>query len=282
MNEQFKLAPPLAEFVRRLSLVAALTALTPVLLLIIELPSRVVSVELLGAPLMVRLDVNVLLMLFLPTVVVTGADWSLRSHPEVQQGQVPFLFPFWIAPGMAAFALALILARLDTWAVWLAALLTGVVAIVALIAAEYVTVSPTQPSYPLARLLVSGVNYVIALGAFTLIYATRERTLVTATGMLAVAFLLAVDLLGSYGGGAKWTVLHAAITALLVGQATWAMNYWNLSAWGAGVLLLAIFYTATNLASLSVRDGLTLGALLEYGFVAAVAVIAALILRDLR
>lgn len=270
------------ELTRRLSIVAALMALTPVLLLVIELPSRTVSLPILGAPLIVRLDVNTLLALFLPTVVIAGADWSLRSHPDVQRGQVPFLFPFWIAPGLAAFALALILVRVDAWAVWIVILLLGVAAITGLIAVEYATVSPMQPSYSVARLVVSSVSYAIALGAFTLIYATRERSIVTATGAMVVAFLLAIDLLGSYSSSPGRAVLYSAITALLVGQATWAMNYWNISAWSAGVLLLALFYVTTNLALFDLRGELSREVLLEYGLVVFVAVVAAVVLRNVR
>jgi hypothetical protein len=105
----------LSTFGNRLLTLIALLALMPVLLLVVELPTRIISLNFLGSPLSITLSADTLLIVFLPALTVAGADWILREHPEVQSGRIAFLFPFWVTPGLVALALAILLTRLTTW-----------------------------------------------------------------------------------------------------------------------------------------------------------------------
>lgn len=154
-----------------------------------------------------------------------------------------------MAPGLAALALGLLLTRIPSWLLWIAALLIGVILIGILVQAEYLTISPHAPSYAVARLTVTGLSYVIAFGLFTLIYSTRTRSILSASGISLVAIALSLDLLAPHIIGLKPAVLYAAIIGWLVGQATWALNYWNVSNWSAGVILMTLFYVTVGLAA---------------------------------
>jgi len=266
----------------RILVLVALLALTPVLLLVIELPTRNASLTFLGSPLSINLTTDSLLIVFLPVLTIAGVDWVLRDHPDVQAGEVPFLFPFWMAPGLSALALALLLTRLTSWPTWIAALLTGIVVLGLLIVAEYHTISPNAPAYPLARLAVTGLSYLIAFGLFTLIYSTRERSAITATATFLVAATLALDLLAPHIIGLRQATLFALIVGWLVGQATWALNYWNISNWSAGVLLLTTFYVSVGIAQQHFQERLTRGVLVEFAAVTLVALVMAWQLAGVR
>lgn len=266
----------------RILVLVALLALTPVLLLVVELPSRNLALNFLGSALSINLNADSLLILFLPVLAIAGVDWVLRDHPDVLAGEVPFLFPFWMAPGLSALALGLLLSRLNSWPLWIAVLLIGVVVIGVLVVAEYATISPNSPSYPIARLTVTGLSYLIAFGLFTLIYATRERSVITATLTLLVAIALSLDLLAPHIIGLRQATLFAAIIGWLVGQATWALNYWNISNWSAGVLLLTLFYVSVGIAQQHFQERLTRSVLVEFGVVTVIAVVVAWQLAGVR
>lgn len=266
----------------RILVLVALLALTPVLLLVVELPSRNASLSFLGSPLSVNLNADSLLILFLPTLAIAGVDWVLRDHPDVRAGEVPFLFPFWMAPGLAALALALLLTRLTSWPVWIAALLIGSIGLGVLIVAEYHTITPNGRGYPIARLTVTGLGYLIAFSLFTLIYSTRERSAITATGALLVATALALDLLAPHIIGLRQGTLFAVIIGWLVGQATWALNYWNVSNWSAGVILLTVFYVSVGIAQQHFQERLSRGVLIEFAIVTCIALLVAWRLAEVR
>ncbi|HEY3290106.1 MAG TPA: hypothetical protein VGK87_08275, partial [Anaerolineae bacterium] len=150
-------------------MLVALIALVPVALAVVELPTRSASINFLGSALSITLSTDSLLLVLMPVLTCAGVDWVLRGHPDVQAGEIPYLFPFWIAPAFAALMLSWMLTRITTWPLWIGVLLLGVIAIAILIFAEYVGLSPYARGYAVARLALTGVSYAIAFGLFTLI-----------------------------------------------------------------------------------------------------------------
>jgi len=67
---------------------------------------------------------------------------------------------------------------------------------------------------------------------------------------------------------------------MILGEITWALNYWPLTGWTGGAILLIAFYLIAGLILAQVRAGLRRRDILEYGSIAAVAfAIVALSLR---
>jgi Protein of unknown function (DUF5656) len=266
----------------RLLTLLALLSVAPLLLLLIDLPPRGFQFSLLGAPVFINITADTLLMTLLPVLAVTGADWLLRDHPSVQRGELPFLFPFWVAPGLAALALAIVLSAIESWPVWIVALVIGVIAIAVLLHAEFVTLTPGAPGYAGARLIVTALTYVIGFALFTAIYAQRERTAISAVEMMLVGFVLAMDLLAPQLIGLRTASLYAAIITFILGQATWAMNVWSISEWSAGVLLVAIFYVSIGLVQQHLQGSITRTVLAEYGAVSVLALVVVAALAGAR
>jgi len=222
------------------------------------------------------------LLVLMPVLTCAGVDWILRDHHDVRAGEIPYLFPFWVAPAFAALTIAWLLTRISTWPLWVAVLLLGVIAIAVLSFAEYVALSPYARGYAVARLALTSVSYGIAFALFTLIYSARERSVVSATLTTAVAFGLALDLMAPHIVGLGTAGTFSLVVGLLVGQSIWALNYWNVSNWSAGVLLLAVLYVMIGLAQQYFQDRLTRSVLLEFGGVAAIALFIAWQLAGVR
>lgn len=257
--------------VNRIMTLLAMIAITPALLLVVDLPARNFVFNLLGAPVNLQLTADTLLLAMVTVMTVAGVDWVLRDHPEVRRGTIAYLFPYWMAPGIAALTLALLLTRADSWPVWVLLLLVGVVMIGTLIYAEWATLAAAT-SNARARLAVAALTYVVAFALFTVIYSQRERTLLSASGVALIAFLLSVELLTPHRFGLFNVALFSLVIAFLLAQAMWAMNYWNVSNWSAGVLLVAMFYVLIGLAQQHFQKALSRAVLIEYALVSLVAV----------
>jgi len=180
-----------------------------------------------------------------------------------------------IAPVFAALALSLLLTRIPTWPLWIVVLAIGVVMIGVLVFAEYVSLSPNARGYATARLVLTGVSYAIAFVLFTHLYSARERSIISATLTSLVAAGLALDLMAPHIIGLRTAAVFSGIVGFVVGQATWALNYWNISNWSAGVLLLTVFYVLIGLAQQYFQDRLTRGVLIEFAVVALLALVVA-------
>ncbi|HRA52673.1 MAG TPA: hypothetical protein PLQ83_03405 [Thermoflexales bacterium] len=266
----------------RTFVVAALIALAPIALAAADLPARRLQTAFLGSALTVTITADSLLIVLMPVLACSGADWLLRAHPEVRAGEIPFLFPFWIAPAFASLALAVLLTRIPNWPLWVLTLAFGTVLIVVILTAEYVGLSPGSRGYALSRLALTAVTYAIGFGLFTLVYSARERSVVSATLTFVIAAGLALDLLAPHIIGLRSAGAFALVTGLVCAQATWALNYWNVSNWSAGVLLLAVFYLLVGLAQQHVQDHISPMILVEFGVVLAVALFAAWQLAPVR
>jgi len=151
-----------------------------------------------------------------------------------------------------------------TLPIWLGGVIVFGIIIGLTVSAEYASVHPDAPNYGMARLALNVLAYLLAFVLFVMIYQTRTRSLVTGTLTLLVATLLAVDLLGVAEVRVGRLLPFAGIVGLIIGESTWALNYWQISAWAAGLLLLLIFYVSVNVAYQHLLERLNLSTLVEF------------------
>ena len=260
----------------------ALVALAPVALKVVELSSRLLTVTFLGSALSVTLTTNSLLIVMLPALVCAGTDWVLRVHPDVQNGKVNFVFPFWVAPAFAALLMALLLTRIPVWPVWVMALISGVVMLGLLVLAEYSVISAQDSGYAVARLALTAITYLIAFGLLALVYGARERSVISATLTFVIIFGLALDLMSPHIIGLRQAGIYAFVAALVTAQMTWALNYWNISNWSAAIILLAVFYALIGLSQQHYQDRVTGPVLVEFAVISSIAILAAVMLANVR
>jgi hypothetical protein len=59
----------------------------------------------------------------------------------------------------------------------------------------------------------------------------------------------------------------AGAVGLIVGESTWVLNYWQISGWAGGLLLLLIFYVTVNVAHQYLLERLKTSILVEFAVV---------------
>ena len=261
----------------RLSVLVAVLLLGNVLFQFIELPEQVWSLQPLGSPLEIHVTGSWLLATLMIALVCTGTNLILHDHPRLTEYPGRPIYVSWILPGAMAGLSAYLLESAPNWPLWVGGLILVGIGISLTISAEYAAVSPDVRNYPVARLGLNVVAYLLAFSLFTIIYHSRTRSLVTATLTLLTAALLALDLLSVADVPFRRVVLFAGIVGLITGESTWALNYWQVSAWAGGLSLLLIFYIATNVAHQYLLERLNRAVLVEFAIVAVVVLIIALL-----
>ncbi len=262
----------------RLSVLMAVLLLGSVLFRFIELPEQVWKLQPLGSPLEIHITGTWLLITLMVGLVCTGTNLILHDHPYLEEHPKRPIYISWILPGVVAGLSAYLLARASTWPVLMGELMLVGLSMSLVISTEYNAVCPDTPGYPLARLALNVLAYLLAFTLFAIIYHTRTRSLVTATLTLLATTLLALDLLSAADVRFRRVLLFASIVGLVVGESTWALNYWQISAWAGGLFLLLIFYIAVNVAHQYLLQRLSLSVLVEF-IIVAIVVLAIVLLR---
>jgi hypothetical protein len=109
----------------------------------------------------------------------------------------------------------------------------------------------------------------IAFALFSAIFAPKFRSILSATAVLVASGLISAELLRGAGRPASHP-LWVAVIALVLGQATWALNYWVLGALAGGAILLLIFYTVTGIVRSHLNETLAPSVLTEHLAVAGI------------
>ncbi len=251
--------------------------LTNVLFQFIELPGEVYRLRVLGSPLEIHASETLLLVTLVVGLATTGTSLVLHDHPLLREHPERSAAICWILPGVMAGLWAYGLTLASTVPIWVVGLIVFGVSVGLTIRAEYATVHPDAPHYATVRLALNVLAYLMAFLLFVLIYQTRTRSLVTGTLMLFVATLLAVDLLSVGDVHMRRVLLFAGIVGLIIGESTWALNYWRVSAWVGGLVLLLIFYASINVAHQHLMERLGLTTLIELTAVTAAVLLVVLI-----
>ncbi len=272
MPGMFEKHPVLIPGRQRLSVFIGVILLSLVLTQFVKLPTRSFTFKVLGSELGLELSADWLMAILLAGLVCTGTDALVRTHPRAHELELRYTFVYWILPGLLGLAAARLLSQAPTQLVWAAGLAATAVMFVIVLVAEYTTVDALAPSYPQARLFLNVFAYAIAFVVFNLVFQTRGRSLVTATAMLVIAFALALDLLWGTRAETGRVALLAGVVGVILGQASWAMNYWQISTWSGSIVLMLIFYVMTGLAAQHLQGKLARHVLIEYMAVALVGI----------
>ena len=255
----------------RISQVVSLTLLGLVAYFLIELPNRAIELTFLGTPLTLEISQRWLMALLLGGLAATGTGSIVRAHPQANRWPSGYMLAFMLLPGLLIILITLLLPlftiNLVWWVVGIAA--SGLLLWLTVLA-EFHTVDPRDRWYELAHLWLNLVGFAVAFGFFILIYQTRARSIVTATAMAAAGGLLAASLLRAGPAQIGRTWLYALVAANVMGQSTWALNYWRVAPLTAGFSLVLVFYLLVGLAQQQQLGRLTRRALVEFATVATI------------
>jgi hypothetical protein len=253
----------------RLSVFIGVIVLTPVLIRFVNTSPRTISFAVLGSPVSFEMTGTWLTTVMLLAMTCMGANAVIRAHPRMLQPHPPRAFTFWILPGLAGLNAGILLAKAPTWPIWWAGLLLTGSVIALIVLAEFATVDPDVLGYARSRLILNIVAYALAFVSFTLIYGTRWRSFVTAPAVSGVGFVLAFELLNTTEVPMRRAALYGLLTAILLGECAWALNYWRLASLAGGLIMLLIFYTVVGIAQQILLSRLTRRTLAEFAVVGA-------------
>lgn len=263
----------------------------------LALPARAIETEVFGSPVTLTITANTILGAVLAALAASGTEAVVRAHPRalyaparerglaraaalglprlgdsVGAAERPALLPgrrwvFWGLPVALIVVSVLLMPLAPTPVYWVLGLLVTGAALGLSMAGIYYTIDPFQPGYRRARLGLNALTYAVALLLFLVVYRTRVRSIVSATEVLLVSSLLALELLRGSERPTILVALYAGIIGLILGQATWVLNYWRLDSLTGGLVLLVMFYDAVGLAQSAIQGRVRRRVLLEYGLI---------------
>jgi len=251
----------------RLGITVSLVVTGLLLAIVAPLPSYDLPLLVLGSDLNLRFSGTVQLGLLIVGLVWTGVDGIMRTHPLVQGRSIPYRFTFLVLPTMLAMAGLAVLTNLSWWGYQIAIILATAAALTVAIVCEFRTIDPQDPRHRPARLLLNATVYLAAFVLLAAIYASRARSVLSASGVLVTSFFLALELLRVEGDQTARTWLYAAITGIGMAELTWALNYCAIDARTGGAALLLAFYGITGLTQQHLWGRLTRRVALEFGIV---------------
>lgn len=261
----------------RLSVITAVIVMAYALARVVELPSRELSLELFGSKLGFELNGQLMLLIMVAALISTGSETLIRSHPHAETGYRRNAL-HWIVPGWTALGLGLLLELAPTGPVWWLGLAISAVFLVLVLVAEFTVVDPNDQAYRLASLGLTALTFIVALALFGWVRFTGTRAALSATFTAAIAGTLALRLLMLNGASFGRSVIYGSVVGLVVGEAMWALNYWQVTPTGAGLLLLVLFYVLHGLAQLHLTAQLTRRAVIEYLVVGTIGLLIAFVL----
>ncbi len=207
------------------------------------------------------------------TLACGGVDALVRSHPRVERGEVPYTLTFWILPGFLLVGAAFFLNQLPDIITGLLGLAVTGVLLAAVIMAEYHTIDPDDRLSGPARLALNLAIYLVAFLVFTTVYSAKARSILSASTIVVVSTLLALELLRGTERGTLRTWFFALISGLVMGEVTWALNYWAVGQLVGGLLLLLMFYVLTGVGQQYLARRLSRWVLLEFAITVTIGVL---------
>jgi hypothetical protein len=261
----------------RASITVGVVLVGIVLVLVLEMPSQAFELEPFGTPLTIQVTGTRVVSILLVGLTCAGTEAMLRVHPLVRRHFVRYTFPGWALPALATMALTIVLPASPGLLYWLLGLIVGGATIAWLMVAHYELLwrRTERDAGPRRSVLQAGesvVAYLIGLVFFVTIYETRLRSLVTATSLAAVSAVITTSILSSEKTSLTQGLIFAGVIGLLMGEMTWALNYWRANALTVGVLLMMVFYVLVGIAREHLRGTLAPRVLLEFLGVAALGI----------
>jgi hypothetical protein len=228
-------------------------------------------------------------------IAATGSLWvtrGVRSKSDTDEALPPTSLWFLpvpldaVLPGLTVLGFVLFIQLFEGGAAQIAVLVLAAITLGGLFWAEVHVQRTSDAYFGLAQTVLNVAAHVCAFLLFSTIYALRLRSVYSSTATGLVTFLLIFELLSRDAAwhkalkqpvqGRKSTIaLLSLVAALLVGELTWALNYWAaLTTLVGGAFLLVTFYIIFGILSHYVDRTLTRRLMLEFGVVGAVAIIA--------
>ena len=220
----------------------------------------------LSSPLAFEITDKIIASAFLALLAALGTQSVIEVHPFFSGRRVArwYRISFWALPAAITIIATYLLPFAPNRPLQVVGLLLSGVFIALALFCLYATVEIGQPGFRRSRLILNSLAYGAALLLFVFVYQTRTRSLVSATVITITATLLAVEVLRSTTRQVDLVFSYGAIVGFVLGQVTWALNYWPVPNLTGGLILLLIFYLLVGIAQQGLQERLTPRILIEF------------------
>jgi hypothetical protein len=235
--------------------------------LLVQIPTTLITFRALGSPITLPLSAGTLMAVLVALAAAAGAESVVRLHPHFPRRLRSATWVYWALPAAIGSITVLLLPQVPTRLLQVIVMLIAGALLAAALYSLYATVEPGQPGFRRARFVLDALSYGSALLLFLFVYETRTRSLLSGTLVAMTAALLAIEILRTSTTKTSLVLIYGVVVGLLLGQITWALNYWPLlPGLTGGLLLLLSFYLAVGIAQQGLQNRLTRRVVMEFGF----------------
>jgi len=234
---------------------------------LLSLPTVVITGPMLGSPITFAITTDTVLGLILAGLTASGTEAVVRAHPLRYTGELGPRWLYWGVPVALISVALLLLPAAPSRLYWLAGLTLTGIALGLSLAGIYYTMDPFATGYRRARLAMNALTYGVALVMYLVVYRTRVRSIVSATEVMLLSTLLALELLRGSRRPTLQVGIYAGIAGLVLGQATWALNYMRLQSLTGGLILLLLFYNIVGLSQHAMQGRISRRMVIEFALI---------------
>lgn len=182
-----------------------------------------------------------------PSVHERDPDWRLyRPGGPVETYRLSQPATAWMLPVVTLFTAFLFLAIHHPLAYIVLVPLVAAGVVFAARVARYHVFNIFNGPTALARTGHVVLTHGVAFAMLCVVYMFKARTLYSGSLVFIACFLLLMQLTDGTEARPASRMLYAAAGALGIAQLTWALSYWNTSAWfGGSILMTAFFFIAS-------------------------------------
>jgi hypothetical protein len=214
-------------------------------------------------------------------VLVTAINYGLFDNPpeQVESNGTSKTLPRpdggfetnWVLPTLVVLSTVLLLGVYrGTAAITIGVILTFTGLMIGPLARHFMSIAGLA-GRERARVIFTLLVHGIAFLTLSMIYIHKVRSLFSATAVLIVGILLLIALTEGEEELFVRRLVYALVGGLMLGQVTWALNYWQATGWTGGAVLLVCFYLFGGLILTHLRSSVHLRDVIEYGAVSSVA-----------
>jgi hypothetical protein len=227
----------LPEF-NRLSVVAAMIVLAYALLPVIQAPSRDLSFSLFGILIAFRMDFSLVISLLAAGLAAAGTDWLIHDHPHLAKKPI---YPHYLLPALTAWVIGIPLGFLKVSLQWWAVFALGIVLLLGVLLAEYVSIDTKDTRHALALMMLTAVSFGLFLTLTISIRAAGLRLYLLLFTLVPVCALLCLRLF-HLRMQENWNFEWAGAITLVIAQIAMGLYYWPIAPIRYGLILMGIVY----------------------------------------
>ena len=240
MQEQQRYLPD----ANRVGVLAAVVLLTYALDHLVKAPGITLTLQLPGFYFAYPLTLSTAMTLMASGLTATGMDWLLHGHPALQNQRT---IEHWLLPTLTAFILGILLNILPGGPSWWTGFVLSASILISVFLAEYITVEPGAPNYPLASAGLTALSYALFFLLSIALRTAGARLFMIIPAIFLASGLVSLRTLHLRLSG-RWEFPWSIGIGIVCAQIAGGLHYWPLTSVQFGLILVGPLYALTALA----------------------------------